>query len=159
MSGHWTNRTGAWHTIMGRSMLREDEGTLGQFSKVRATRRECLENGIWVIISLPSGRPWVLMKFTVMEEAEWARHRMSGIIPTLTADIFIMAKLYLPRVFARMYFLIRQTNSSPRATDCPFLLTYRPMHLMDHCIVRKNTLICTRISIPSGSISGNDYQY
>jgi arylsulfatase A-like enzyme len=31
MSGHWTNRTGAWHTIMGRSMLREDEGTLGQF--------------------------------------------------------------------------------------------------------------------------------
>ena len=33
MSGHWTNRTGAWHTIMGRSMLREDEGTLGQFFK------------------------------------------------------------------------------------------------------------------------------
>ena len=31
MSGHWTNRTGVWHTIMGRSMLREDEGTLGQF--------------------------------------------------------------------------------------------------------------------------------
>jgi len=31
MSGHWTNRTGAWHTIMGRSMLRENEGTLGQF--------------------------------------------------------------------------------------------------------------------------------
>ena len=33
MSGHWTNRTGAWHTIMGRSMLREDEGTLGEFFK------------------------------------------------------------------------------------------------------------------------------
>lgn len=33
MSGHWTNRTGAWHTIMGRSMLREDEGTLGDFFK------------------------------------------------------------------------------------------------------------------------------
>jgi arylsulfatase A-like enzyme len=33
MSGHWTNRTGAWHTIMGRSMLREDEGTLGYFFK------------------------------------------------------------------------------------------------------------------------------
>ena len=29
-SGHWTNRTGAWHTIMGRSMLREDEPTIGQ---------------------------------------------------------------------------------------------------------------------------------
>ena len=31
MSGHWTNRTGVWHTIMGRSMLRAKEGTLGQF--------------------------------------------------------------------------------------------------------------------------------
>ncbi len=29
-SGHWTNRTGAWHTIMGRSMLRENEPTIGQ---------------------------------------------------------------------------------------------------------------------------------
>ena len=29
-SGHWTNRTGVWHTIMGRSMLREDEPTIGQ---------------------------------------------------------------------------------------------------------------------------------
>ena len=33
MSGHWTNRTGVWHTIMGRSMLRTNEGTLGQFFK------------------------------------------------------------------------------------------------------------------------------
>lgn len=31
MSGHWTNRTGVWHTIMGRSMIRANEGTLGQF--------------------------------------------------------------------------------------------------------------------------------
>ena len=29
-TGHWTNRTGVWHTIMGRSMLREDEITIGQ---------------------------------------------------------------------------------------------------------------------------------
>ena len=29
-SGHWTNRTGVWHTIMGRSMLREDEPTIGE---------------------------------------------------------------------------------------------------------------------------------
>ena len=29
-SGHWTNRTGVWHTILGRSMLRENEPTLGQ---------------------------------------------------------------------------------------------------------------------------------
>ena len=30
VSGHWTNRTGVWHTIMGRSMLRANEGTIGQ---------------------------------------------------------------------------------------------------------------------------------
>jgi arylsulfatase A-like enzyme len=32
-TGHWTNRTGVWHTIMGRSMLRENEVTLGQMFK------------------------------------------------------------------------------------------------------------------------------
>ena len=30
LTGHWTNRTGVWHTIMGRSMLRANEVTLGQ---------------------------------------------------------------------------------------------------------------------------------
>ncbi|MFZ5832153.1 MAG: arylsulfatase, partial [Planctomycetota bacterium] len=30
MSGHYTNRTGCWHTIMGRSLMRADETTLGQ---------------------------------------------------------------------------------------------------------------------------------
>ncbi|MEZ6062201.1 MAG: arylsulfatase [Planctomycetaceae bacterium] len=30
VTGHWTNRTGVWHTIMGRSMLRENEVTMGQ---------------------------------------------------------------------------------------------------------------------------------
>ena len=29
ITGHWTNRTGVWHTIMGRSMLRENEITMG----------------------------------------------------------------------------------------------------------------------------------
>ena len=33
LTGHWTNRTGVWHTIMGRSMLRENEVTVGQFFK------------------------------------------------------------------------------------------------------------------------------
>lgn len=28
MTGHWTNRTGAWHTILGRSLLRADEVTM-----------------------------------------------------------------------------------------------------------------------------------
>ena len=25
LTGHWTNRTGVWHTIMGRSLIRENE--------------------------------------------------------------------------------------------------------------------------------------
>lgn len=33
LTGHWTDRTGAWHTINGRSMLRENEVTLGQLLK------------------------------------------------------------------------------------------------------------------------------
>ncbi|MEX2579794.1 MAG: arylsulfatase [Verrucomicrobiales bacterium] len=30
LTGHWTNRTGVWHTIMGRSMLRRNEVTVGR---------------------------------------------------------------------------------------------------------------------------------
>jgi len=38
LTGHWTNRTGVWHTIQGRSMIRENEVTLGQhFSSDYAT--------------------------------------------------------------------------------------------------------------------------
>ena len=33
MTGHFSNRTGVWHTIMGRSILRADEITLGQIFK------------------------------------------------------------------------------------------------------------------------------
>lgn len=33
LTGHWTNRTGVWHTVNGRSMLREDEVTLAQMLK------------------------------------------------------------------------------------------------------------------------------
>ena len=33
VTGHWTNRTGVWHTIMGRSMLRDNEVTIGQMLK------------------------------------------------------------------------------------------------------------------------------
>ncbi|MGK0187076.1 MAG: arylsulfatase A-like enzyme [Verrucomicrobiales bacterium] len=33
LTGHWTNRTGVWHTVNGRSMLRENEVTLAQMLK------------------------------------------------------------------------------------------------------------------------------
>ena len=34
LTGRWNNRTGVWHTIMGRSMLRENEKTLADLLKV-----------------------------------------------------------------------------------------------------------------------------
>lgn len=33
LTGHWSNRTGVWHTINGRSLLRENEVTLAQMLK------------------------------------------------------------------------------------------------------------------------------
>lgn len=33
LTGHWTNRTGVWHTVNGRSMLRENEISVGQILK------------------------------------------------------------------------------------------------------------------------------
>lgn len=33
LTGRWTNRTGVWHTVNGRSMLREDEVTVAQMLK------------------------------------------------------------------------------------------------------------------------------
>src|SRR5690606_31343206 len=33
LTGHWTDRTGGWHTVNGRSMLRENEVTLAQMLK------------------------------------------------------------------------------------------------------------------------------
>jgi arylsulfatase B len=33
LTGRWTNRTGVWHTVNGRSMLRENEITVGQLLK------------------------------------------------------------------------------------------------------------------------------
>jgi len=33
LTGNWTDRTGVWHTVNGRSMLRENEITLGQMLK------------------------------------------------------------------------------------------------------------------------------
>jgi len=33
LTGHWTDRTGVWHTVNGRSMLRENEVTIAQLLK------------------------------------------------------------------------------------------------------------------------------
>ena len=35
LTGRWTDRTGVWHTVNGRSMLRENEVTIAQMLKDR----------------------------------------------------------------------------------------------------------------------------
>ena len=48
VTGHWTNRTGVWHTIMGRSMLRENEVTMGQvFQGRRIRNRYVWKMALW----------------------------------------------------------------------------------------------------------------
>ena len=96
MSGHWTNRTGVWHTIMGRSMLRANEGTLGNSLRKMDMRQVCLENGIWETI------------FRIVQDrgfTEVYRHGgggvgqnlMSGIMLILTVGIFTTERLLMQR--------------------------------------------------------------
>jgi arylsulfatase B len=54
VTGHWTNRTGVWHTSNGRSMLRENEVTMGQVFSTPATPPECSASGTWATTT-PSG--------------------------------------------------------------------------------------------------------
>ena len=54
-TGHWTNRTGVWHTIMGRSMLRENEVTMGQiFKDSRLRDRDVRQMASWRQLSVPT---------------------------------------------------------------------------------------------------------
>ena len=98
MSGHWTNRTGVWHTIMGRSMLRANEGTLGQFFKDNGYETgmfgkwhlETIFRIVRRIVGLP--------KCTAMEAEGWGRRPMSGIMLILTVGIFTTERSLRQRV-------------------------------------------------------------
>ena len=88
MSGHWTNRTRVWHTIMGRSMLRANEGTLGQFFKDNG-----YETGMFGKWHLGDNYPYRPEDrgFTEVYRhggGGWGRRPMSGIMLILTVGIF-----------------------------------------------------------------------
>ncbi len=56
LTGHWTNRTGVWHTVNGRSMLRGNEITIASLLKEQRLHfRHVRGNGILVII-IPTAR-------------------------------------------------------------------------------------------------------
>ena len=48
MTGHYSSRTGVWHTIMGRSLLGRDEETIADVFSGSGYRTAA--NGTWVII-------------------------------------------------------------------------------------------------------------
>ena len=55
ITGRWTNRTGVWHTIMGRSMLRHNEVTIGRFLVMVGITPACSASGTGRQLSLPPG--------------------------------------------------------------------------------------------------------
>ena len=104
MSGHWTNRTGVWHTIMGRSMLRANEGTLGQFFKDNG-----YETGMFGKWHLGDNFPYRpedrgFTRSVPPWRRRWGRLPMSGTMRILTEGIFTMERLLRQRVFARTCF-------------------------------------------------------
>ena len=109
MSGHWTNRTGVWHTIMGRSMLRANEGTLGQFFKENGYETGMFGKWHLGIIFLIGQKTEDLPKCTAMVAEELGRHPMSGTMLILTAGIFITVRSLMQKGFARMYSLRKAT--------------------------------------------------
>ena len=60
LTGHWTNRTGVWHTIMGRSMLREKTKSRWEmsFHPIRIRNGDVWESGTWetTIRTVPEDR-------------------------------------------------------------------------------------------------------
>ena len=66
MSGHYTNRAGPWHTIMGRSFLRVGEMTLGQAFLDNGYETGMLGNGTWATIIRTDLRIEVFRKWCAM---------------------------------------------------------------------------------------------
>ena len=112
MSGHWTNRTGVWHTIMGRSMIRANEGTLGQFF-----RENGYETGMFGKWHLGDNYPYRPEDRGFSEVyrhggGAWGKPRTLGTTPTSTGDTFTTKGSYGPRVSAPTPSSKRGTNSS-----------------------------------------------
>ena len=92
MTGHWTDRTGVWHTINGRSMLRANEVTLGQLLKDNGYSTGMFGSGILVIISHIVLRTADSMRCIDTVVVGSGRLQTCGTMPTLAAHIFIMAR-------------------------------------------------------------------
>ena len=144
MSGHWTNRTGVWHTIMGRSMLRTNEGTLGQFFNDNG-----YETGMFGKWHLGDNYPY---RPEDRGFTEVYRHGGGGVGQTpdvwdnayFDGGYFHNGKIVKAKGFCTDVFLKKVTVLSVKAWPKKNLSlpTFLRMHLMDRCILLKNILIC-----------------
>ena len=100
LTGHWTNRTGVWHTIMGRSLLRENEVTIGQVFKDNGYATGMF--GKWHLGDNYPYRPEDRGFTEVMRHGGGAlvRRRIIGTTLTLTARISIIPKSSPSKAFA-----------------------------------------------------------
>jgi hypothetical protein len=92
-------------------MLRENEGTLGQFFKENGYNTGMF--GKWHMGDSYPYRPEDRGFTEVYRHGgggSWADTRMFGIMLILTVAIFIMEKLFRQRVFVRMCFLNSEIN-------------------------------------------------
>jgi arylsulfatase B len=133
LTGHWTNRTGVWHTIMGRSMLRENEVTVGQMFADAG-----YETGMFGKWHLGDNYPY---RPEDRGFTEVFRHGGGGV--GQTPDLWNNA------YFDGSYFhngkivpAPTPSSASARRKKSHSLLTSRRTHHTAHCIARKNTSIC-----------------
>ncbi|MFT5126192.1 MAG: arylsulfatase A-like enzyme [Verrucomicrobiales bacterium] len=91
ITGHWTNRTGVWHTIMGRSMIRANEVTIGQILSDGGYATGMF--GKWHLGDNYPYRPEDrgFRKSCVTAVAAWARPRITGTMRISTAATGTMA--------------------------------------------------------------------
>ena len=115
ITGHWTNRTGVWHTIMGRSMLRANEVTIGKILGDGGYHTGMF--GKWHLGDNYPYRPEDRGFQEVLRHGGGgvsAKRLTSGITPTLMAPISTMARRCRPRVFVPMCSSIMPSASSGR---------------------------------------------
>ena len=157
MSGHWTNRTGVWHTIMGRSMLRANEVLWVNSLRKMDMRQACLENGIWEIIFLIVRKIVDLLRSIDMEVGSktpdvWDNAYFDG-------GYFHNGKIVQAKDFVRMC-SCEQGNKFIRESvrkKKSLLPTFRPMHRMDLSRLQKYLDMLQRSIWQDCILFWNDY--
>ena len=113
MTGRYCNCTGVWHTIGGRSLLRNDERTMADIFRANGYRTGMF--GKWHLgDNYPYKTPWteVLRKRSITEAEGLAKHPITGEMTTLTILMPVMGSKNRLRGIAPMSGSMRRCSSS-----------------------------------------------